>query len=44
MGLSGYMMFTELATPLKLIGIRLFRDENGNYWYKYRRNNRKRLF
>ncbi|MHA6481474.1 hypothetical protein ACX1C1_06160 [Paenibacillus sp. strain BS8-2] len=42
--MSGYMMFTELATPLKLFGIRLFRDENGRYWYKIRKNNRKRLF
>ena len=42
--MSGYIMFTELTTPLKLIGIRIFRDENGHYWYKVRKNSRKRIF
>jgi hypothetical protein len=44
MDMSGYIMFTELTTPLKLIGIRIFRDENGHYWYKVRKNSRKRIF
>jgi hypothetical protein len=42
--MSSYLMFTELSTPLKIFGIRLFKDENGQYWYKFRKNKRKRLF
>jgi hypothetical protein len=42
--MSSYLMFTELSTPLKLFGIRIFKDENGSYWYKYKQNKRKRIF
>lgn len=42
--MSSYLMFTEISTPLKLIGIRIFKDENGKYWYKFKQNKRKRLF
>ncbi|WP_281270965.1 hypothetical protein [Paenibacillus prosopidis] len=41
--MSGYMMFTELSTPLKLFGIRVFKDEKGHFWYKLGKNKRKRL-
>lgn len=42
--MSGYLMFHEISTPLKLIGIRLFKDEDGHFWYKYKDSKRKRLF
>ncbi|OBZ11218.1 MULTISPECIES: hypothetical protein [Bacillales] len=42
--MSSYLMFTEITTPFKLIGIRVFKDENGKYWYKYKNNKRKRIF
>jgi hypothetical protein len=41
--MSSYLMFTEIATPLKIIGIRIFKDENGKLWYKYKNNKRKRI-
>jgi hypothetical protein len=42
--MAGYLMFSEVWTPFKMVGIRLFKDENGAYWYKYRNNKRSRLF
>lgn len=42
--MSSYLMFTELSTPLKILGIRIFKDENGHYWYKIKNNKRKRVF
>ncbi|WP_277345890.1 hypothetical protein [Paenibacillus sp. HB172176] len=42
--MSGYKMFKELNTPLRMFGIRLFRDEDGHFWYKFRNHNRKKLF
>ncbi len=42
--MSSYLMFTEISTPLRLIGIRIFKDEHKRLWYKFRNNKRKRLF
>ncbi|SFE83826.1 hypothetical protein SAMN05216378_4271 [Paenibacillus catalpae] len=42
--MAGYLMFSEVWTPFKMVGFRLFKDENGAYWYKYRNNKRSRLF
>ncbi|NIK78166.1 hypothetical protein FHS15_003304 [Paenibacillus castaneae] len=41
--MSSYLMFVEIRTPLKLFGIRLFKDEHGHYWYKFKSNRRKRF-
>lgn len=30
----GYYSFNEIWTPLKLIGIRIYKDDVGDYWYK----------
>lgn len=42
--MSGYLMFTELSTPLKLFGIRIFKDENEHFWCKFKKYKQKRIF
>ncbi|MBN2980978.1 MULTISPECIES: hypothetical protein [Cohnella] len=38
-----YHYFHEIWTPLKLMGFQLFRDEQGNLWYKVLSGRRKML-
>ena len=35
--------FTEIWTPLKLAGIKIFKDDEGEIWIKYWGLKRKRL-
>ncbi len=35
--------FDEIWTPLKFVGIRLFRDDDGGIWIKYWNTKRRRL-
>jgi hypothetical protein len=35
--------FSEIWTPLKIVGIRLFRDDDGNIWIKFWKKRRRRL-
>jgi len=38
-----YYHYREIKTPLKLIGIRLMRDDEGNIWIKVRKSSRRML-
>lgn len=35
--------FNEIWTPLKLVGIRLFRDDNMGVWIKFWHKKRRRI-
>lgn len=39
-----YLHFFEMWTPLKLIGIKLFKDDEGHTWIKYWGFKRRRVF
>lgn len=38
-----YFYFKEIVTPLKLVGIRFFRDDENHYWIKIWGFRRRRL-
>jgi hypothetical protein len=38
-----YYYFKKIWTPLSLIGIHFFQDEQGNYWVKFWKAKRRRL-
>jgi len=42
--MAEYIMFREIWTPFRLVGIRVFQDEHMKYWYKIGTNHRKRVF
>ncbi|MBP1975321.1 hypothetical protein [Cohnella thailandensis] len=35
--------FREVTTPLKLVGIKLFKDDTGSLWVKFGSGRRKQL-
>lgn len=38
-----HFYFREIWTPLKLMGIKLFKDDEGKLWYKIFSSPRKRI-
>jgi hypothetical protein len=38
-----YYYYEEIKTPLKLIGIRIMRDDKGGLWFKIGKQSRRRL-
>lgn len=38
-----HFYFREVWTPLKVVGVRLFKDGEGKLWYKVLANRRRRL-
>lgn len=38
-----YFYYREIKTPLKLLGIRVMKDDNGKIWFKIGKKSRKML-
>jgi len=38
-----HFYFREIWTPLKLIGIKIFKDDQGDIWYKVFSKSRRRV-